>query len=148
MIFLTLFFAKQDSQINFSLNAILGVGEISLLHCHFHPILCESTKWEILPFPNKHPLRVFGTDFFSLKDFLSLLVLALSTLDNCGGVAKTEGILIVCKLNHVPQLSHYFYGRDTHIEINTCNGMKCGQTFLGPNSPNKPSIWSENWTTL
>ncbi|KAH7851872.1 hypothetical protein Vadar_017638 [Vaccinium darrowii] len=32
--------------------------------------------------------------------------------------------------------------------INSCNGMKCGQTFLGPNSPNKPSIWSENWTTF
>ncbi|KAF7140326.1 hypothetical protein RHSIM_Rhsim06G0102900 [Rhododendron simsii] len=32
--------------------------------------------------------------------------------------------------------------------INTCNGMKCGQTFVGPNSPNKPSIWSENWTTF
>ncbi|XP_059630706.1 beta-galactosidase 16 isoform X1 [Cornus florida] len=31
--------------------------------------------------------------------------------------------------------------------INTCNGMKCGETFVGPNSPNKPSLWTENWTT-
>ncbi|GMP72251.1 hypothetical protein CsSME_00030351 [Camellia sinensis var. sinensis] len=31
--------------------------------------------------------------------------------------------------------------------INTCNGMRCGETFVGPNSPNKPSIWTENWTT-
>ncbi|XP_044475923.1 beta-galactosidase 16-like [Mangifera indica] len=31
--------------------------------------------------------------------------------------------------------------------INACNGMKCGQTFVGPNSPNKPSIWTENWTS-
>nr|XP_018676451.1 PREDICTED: beta-galactosidase 7 isoform X1 [Musa acuminata subsp. malaccensis] len=30
--------------------------------------------------------------------------------------------------------------------INTCNGMKCGETFLGPNSPKKPSLWTENWT--
>ncbi|KAI5335791.1 hypothetical protein L3X38_025925 [Prunus dulcis] len=32
--------------------------------------------------------------------------------------------------------------------INTCNGMRCGQTFGGPNSPNKPSLWTENWTSL
>ncbi|XP_022991144.1 beta-galactosidase 16-like [Cucurbita maxima] len=31
--------------------------------------------------------------------------------------------------------------------INTCNGLKCGETFAGPNSPNKPSLWTENWTT-
>uniref|UniRef100_A0A7N0ZT79 Beta-galactosidase n=1 Tax=Kalanchoe fedtschenkoi TaxID=63787 RepID=A0A7N0ZT79_KALFE len=32
--------------------------------------------------------------------------------------------------------------------INTCNGMRCGETFAGPNSPNKPSIWTENWTSF
>ncbi|KAJ7965525.1 Beta-galactosidase [Quillaja saponaria] len=32
--------------------------------------------------------------------------------------------------------------------INTCNGMKCGETFTGPNSPNKPSLWTENWTSF
>ncbi|KAF4355879.1 hypothetical protein F8388_011112 [Cannabis sativa] len=32
--------------------------------------------------------------------------------------------------------------------INTCNGMKCGETFKGPNSPNKPSLWTENWTSF
>ncbi|GAV60295.1 Glyco_hydro_35 domain-containing protein/BetaGal_dom4_5 domain-containing protein [Cephalotus follicularis] len=32
--------------------------------------------------------------------------------------------------------------------INTCNGMKCGETFGGPNSPNKPSMWTENWTSF
>lgn len=26
--------------------------------------------------------------------------------------------------------------------------MRCGETFAGPNSPNKPSIWTENWTSL
>ncbi|XP_068329195.1 LOW QUALITY PROTEIN: beta-galactosidase 16 [Pyrus communis] len=31
--------------------------------------------------------------------------------------------------------------------INTCNGMKCGETFAGPNSPNKPALWTENWTS-
>ncbi|XP_052200823.1 LOW QUALITY PROTEIN: beta-galactosidase 16-like [Diospyros lotus] len=30
--------------------------------------------------------------------------------------------------------------------INACNGLNCGETFIGPNSPNKPSIWTENWT--
>ncbi|KAH6759196.1 beta-galactosidase 16 [Perilla frutescens var. frutescens] len=30
--------------------------------------------------------------------------------------------------------------------INSCNGMRCGETFLGPNSPNKPAMWTENWT--
>ncbi|PON89990.1 Glycoside hydrolase [Trema orientale] len=30
--------------------------------------------------------------------------------------------------------------------INTCNGRHCGDTFTGPNKPNKPSIWTENWT--
>ncbi|KAK8716367.1 hypothetical protein V6N13_043679 [Hibiscus sabdariffa] len=31
--------------------------------------------------------------------------------------------------------------------INTCNGMRCGKTFGGPNSPNKPSLWTEDWTS-
>ncbi|CAM8990793.1 unnamed protein product [Rhodiola kirilowii] len=30
--------------------------------------------------------------------------------------------------------------------INTCNGRHCGDTFSGPNSPNKPALWTENWT--
>ncbi|KAH9757094.1 Beta-galactosidase 16 [Citrus sinensis] len=32
--------------------------------------------------------------------------------------------------------------------INACNGMRCGETFKGPNSPNKPSIWTEDWTSF
>ncbi|XP_047325140.1 beta-galactosidase 16-like [Impatiens glandulifera] len=31
--------------------------------------------------------------------------------------------------------------------INTCNGRQCGETFVGPNSPSKPAMWTENWTT-
>ncbi|WOL16069.1 beta-galactosidase 7 isoform X1 [Canna indica] len=31
--------------------------------------------------------------------------------------------------------------------INACNGLRCGQTFAGPNSPKKPSLWAENWTS-
>lgn len=30
--------------------------------------------------------------------------------------------------------------------INTCNGRHCADTFSGPNGPNKPSLWTENWT--
>ncbi|XVE93849.1 hypothetical protein REPUB_Repub01dG0230300 [Reevesia pubescens] len=30
--------------------------------------------------------------------------------------------------------------------INTCNGRHCGDTFVGPNRPNKPYLWTENWT--
>ncbi|XP_028765659.1 beta-galactosidase 13-like [Neltuma alba] len=30
--------------------------------------------------------------------------------------------------------------------INACNGRHCGDTFAGPNKPNKPFIWTENWT--
>ncbi|KAI3442466.1 Beta-galactosidase [Psidium guajava] len=30
--------------------------------------------------------------------------------------------------------------------INTCNGRHCGDTFTGPNRPNKPTLWTENWT--
>ncbi|XP_057446313.1 beta-galactosidase 16-like [Lotus japonicus] len=32
--------------------------------------------------------------------------------------------------------------------INTCNSMQCGTKFKGPNSPNKPSLWTENWTSF
>ncbi|GLT47141.1 hypothetical protein SLA2020_208550 [Shorea laevis] len=32
--------------------------------------------------------------------------------------------------------------------INSCNGRRCGETFKGPNSPNKPAIWTENWTSF
>ncbi|WVZ98708.1 hypothetical protein U9M48_044108 [Paspalum notatum var. saurae] len=31
--------------------------------------------------------------------------------------------------------------------INTCNGLICGETFAGPNSVNKPALWTENWTS-
>lgn len=33
-------------------------------------------------------------------------------------------------------------------QVNACNGRQCGETFKGPNSPNKPAIWTENWTSL
>uniref|UniRef100_A0A803KNC8 Beta-galactosidase n=1 Tax=Chenopodium quinoa TaxID=63459 RepID=A0A803KNC8_CHEQI len=44
---------------------------------------------------------------------------------------------VMCKQNDAPD-----------PVINTCNGMKCGETFAGPNSPNKPSMWTENWTSF
>ncbi|KAE8706660.1 hypothetical protein F3Y22_tig00110391pilonHSYRG00230 [Hibiscus syriacus] len=31
-------------------------------------------------------------------------------------------------------------------QINSCNGRHCGDTFTGPNKPNKPYLWTENWT--
>ncbi|XXG87051.1 hypothetical protein AAC387_Pa11g1837 [Persea americana] len=31
--------------------------------------------------------------------------------------------------------------------INACNGRNCGETFAGPNSPTKPAVWTENWTS-
>ncbi|PVH62351.1 hypothetical protein PAHAL_3G271000 [Panicum hallii] len=31
--------------------------------------------------------------------------------------------------------------------INTCNGLICGETFVGPNSADKPALWTENWTS-
>ncbi|PNX75532.1 beta-galactosidase 13-like protein, partial [Trifolium pratense] len=34
----------------------------------------------------------------------------------------------------------------TTMQINTCNGRYCGDTLSGPNSPNKPTLWTENWT--
>jgi hypothetical protein len=38
--------------------------------------------------------------------------------------------------------------RSCDWQINSCNGMRCGETFAGPNSPNKPALWTENWTSL
>ncbi|XP_019181275.1 PREDICTED: beta-galactosidase 16-like isoform X2 [Ipomoea nil] len=32
--------------------------------------------------------------------------------------------------------------------INACNGMRCGEINFAPNSPNKPAIWTENWTSF
>lgn len=48
-------------------------------------------------------------------------------------------------------LFRIFFGLLTNrllLQINTCNGRRCGETFAGPNSPNKPAIWTENWTSL
>ncbi|KAB2600428.1 hypothetical protein D8674_010699 [Pyrus ussuriensis x Pyrus communis] len=42
---------------------------------------------------------------------------------------------IMCKQKDVP-----------NPVINTCNKMHCRDTFTGPNKPNKPSLWTENWT--
>ncbi|XP_019197934.1 PREDICTED: beta-galactosidase 13-like [Ipomoea nil] len=32
------------------------------------------------------------------------------------------------------------------IVITTCNGRHCADTFNGTNGPNKPLLWTENWT--
>ncbi|XP_062179260.1 beta-galactosidase 7-like [Phragmites australis] len=42
----------------------------------------------------------------------------------------------MCKQNDAPNPA-----------INTCNGLICGETFVGPNTPNKPALWTENWTS-
>ncbi|PIA47485.1 hypothetical protein AQUCO_01400260v1 [Aquilegia coerulea] len=44
---------------------------------------------------------------------------------------------VMCKQNDAPD-----------PVINACNGRQCGETFPGPNSPNKPAIWTENWTSF
>ncbi|KAL9840950.1 putative beta-galactosidase [Arabidopsis thaliana] len=43
---------------------------------------------------------------------------------------------VMCKQNDAPDPM-----------INACNGRHCGDTFPGPNKDNKPSLWTENWTT-
>ncbi|XP_013598156.1 PREDICTED: beta-galactosidase 11 [Brassica oleracea var. oleracea] len=43
---------------------------------------------------------------------------------------------VMCKHNDAPDPM-----------INACNGRHCGDTFPGPNKENKPSLWTENWTT-
>ncbi|CAN8229350.1 unnamed protein product [Cochlearia groenlandica] len=43
---------------------------------------------------------------------------------------------VMCKQNDAPDPM-----------INACNGRHCGDTFPGPNKENKPSLWTENWTT-
>lgn len=42
---------------------------------------------------------------------------------------------VMCKQNDAPG-----------SVINACNGRNCGDTFMGPNHPTKPSLWTENWT--
>ncbi|KAL3613950.1 hypothetical protein CASFOL_042024 [Castilleja foliolosa] len=42
---------------------------------------------------------------------------------------------VMCKQKDAPQ-----------TVISTCNGRQCGDTFTGPNGPDKPSLWTENWT--
>ncbi|GER50249.1 beta-galactosidase [Striga asiatica] len=42
---------------------------------------------------------------------------------------------VMCKQKDAPQ-----------TVISTCNGRQCGDTFPGPNGPDKPSLWTENWT--
>ncbi|KAL8556439.1 hypothetical protein ACS0TY_004040 [Phlomoides rotata] len=42
---------------------------------------------------------------------------------------------VMCKQKDAPQ-----------TVISTCNGRNCGDTFPGPNGPDKPSLWTENWT--
>ncbi|XP_048492479.1 beta-galactosidase 14 [Beta vulgaris subsp. vulgaris] len=48
---------------------------------------------------------------------------------------KTDVPWIMCKSKDAPS-----------EVINACNGRHCGDTFKGPNTPGKPSLWTENWT--
>ncbi|CAL0317944.1 unnamed protein product [Lupinus luteus] len=49
-------------------------------------------------------------------------------------------------LSHIPGI--VFRTDNEPFKINTCNGKRCGRTFKGPNSPNKPSLWTEDWTSF
>ncbi|KAK1394870.1 Beta-galactosidase [Heracleum sosnowskyi] len=42
---------------------------------------------------------------------------------------------VMCKQPNAPSLV-----------IETCNGRHCADTFKGPNGPDKPTLWTENWT--
>ncbi|XP_039138948.1 beta-galactosidase 11-like [Dioscorea cayenensis subsp. rotundata] len=48
---------------------------------------------------------------------------------------KTGVPWIMCKQTNAPQ-----------EVISACNGRNCGDTFKGPGSPKKPTLWTENWT--
>ncbi|XXG40332.1 hypothetical protein AAC387_Pa01g1076 [Persea americana] len=48
---------------------------------------------------------------------------------------KTGVPWIMCKQKNAPDQV-----------ISACNGRHCADTFSGPNGPNKPTLWTENWT--
>ncbi|WOL17238.1 beta-galactosidase 11-like [Canna indica] len=48
---------------------------------------------------------------------------------------KTGVPWVMCKENSAPG-----------AVINACNGRNCGDTFVRPDNPTKPFLWTENWT--
>ncbi|XP_047165033.1 beta-galactosidase 6-like [Vigna umbellata] len=71
--------------------------------------------------------KAFGEDGSQYVEWAAKMALGL----------KTGVPWVMCKQTDAPD-----------PVINTCNGMKCGETFTGPNSPNKPALWTENWTSF
>ncbi|KAI4330101.1 hypothetical protein MLD38_028408 [Melastoma candidum] len=71
--------------------------------------------------------KAFGSDGLLYVDWAAKMAVGLET-----GVPW-----VMCKQQDAPD-----------PVINSCNGMRCGETFAGPNSPNKPSIWTEDWTSF
>ncbi|XP_022990799.1 beta-galactosidase 16-like [Cucurbita maxima] len=81
-----------------------------------------NTRWWRHPFMRKDHIMLNGQKTWRLA-------FRLVCHGPCTGVPWT-----MCKQDDAPD-----------PVINACNGLECGETFVGPNSPNKPSIWTENW---
>ncbi|KAJ8570991.1 hypothetical protein K7X08_037963 [Anisodus acutangulus] len=65
--------------------------------------------------------------------------------DNGKKYVKWAANMATSLYNGVPWIMCKQRDAPPHI-ISTCNGRHCGDTFTGPNGPNKPSLWTENWT--
>ncbi|XP_047960963.1 beta-galactosidase 13-like [Salvia hispanica] len=59
---------------------------------------------------------------------------------------KWAGDMAVGLYNGVPWIMCKQKKHAPDTVISTCNGRHCADTFAGPNGPNKPSLWTENWT--
>ncbi|KAK4377366.1 hypothetical protein RND71_003662 [Anisodus tanguticus] len=69
----------------------------------------------------------------------------LAYRDNGKKYVKWAANMATSLYNGVPWIMCKQKDAPPHI-ISTCNGRHCGDTFTGPNGPNKPSLWTENWT--
>ncbi|KAJ6413674.1 hypothetical protein OIU84_006473 [Salix udensis] len=80
-----------------------------------------------------------------MQNFTTKIV---SMMKSEGLYASQGGPIILSQIENEYQNVEAAFGDKGPPYINTCNGMRCGETFGGPNSPTKPSLWTENWTSF
>ncbi|TVU19482.1 hypothetical protein EJB05_35633 [Eragrostis curvula] len=116
-------------------------------------------EWKYGGFPfwlHDIPNITFRSDNEAFKKYMQRFVTDIVNMMKQEGLYYPQGgPIITSQIENEYQMVEPAFGSSGQryvswaaaMAINTCNGLICGETFVGPNSPNKPALWTENWTS-
>nr|CAB3461396.1 unnamed protein product [Digitaria exilis] len=121
------------------------------------PFIEAEWKYGGLPFwLHDVPNITFRSDNEPFKEHMQRFVTQIVNMMKHEGLYYAQGgPIIISQIENEYQMVERAFGSSgssyvrwaAAMAINSCNGLTCGETFSGPNSPNKPALWTENWTS-